>query len=301
VALAAGVAGGWVLFEREDEDDEVAGWNTCTNPLMGFSIDYPAAWYTDHLTPEAACLRFDPRQFELQHEGPLTALQVSIDPSPENPASEPTTFERVERDTAVYGYRVPDDGEREFLVLTSNNAGVDFDAWKAVVDQAVRTLRFGPRIVMPVEGRATPPLQTGLPEVVARKRSEVWKAAGEGDYDQLARLVDPAGFEYTFGGPHPGGPAGYWRELDQDTPAQPLETLEAILELPYTYDEQSKFYVWPFAFTRKASSLTPGEKEQLAQALGDDALKLYEQSDNYLGYRTAIDLDGNWVFYVAGD
>lgn len=53
--------------------------------------------------------------------------------------------------------------------------------------------------------------------------------------------------------------------------------------------------------TRHASTLSPEERKQLAEAIGDEALRLYEQLGNYLGYGTGIDEDGDWVFYVAGD
>jgi hypothetical protein len=136
---------------------------------------------------------------------------------------------------------------------------------------------------------------------VARKRAQIWKAAKDGDYAGLARLVDPRGFEYTFGGAVPGGPAAYWRQIEQTTDERPLPTLAAILELPSAYQSQSKLYVWPDVFTRKASTLSAEERERLVDELGEESVKLYEQLGNYLGYRAGIDEDGDWVFYVAGD
>jgi hypothetical protein len=306
VVLALGVVGGWMLFNALDEDapeePATAAWNTCTNAVHGFSIDFPPGWHTDHRAPELACFNFDPRPFEAPLEGEITtAMQVAIERTPD-PVGDPTKFERAEDGLAVYGYRVPaDDGEREFVVSTTNNEGVEFDAWKTIVDKAVGTMRFETPGARPVDGAGVVPPEDGLPEAVARKRAEIWTAARTGDYAKVAALVASDGFRYTFGGPVEGGPAAYWERLDQTTKEQPLPTLVAILQLPYVRDPQSGLYVWPYAFTRKASTLTPAEKAELTEALGMQTVKGYEQLDSYLGYRAGIDEEGDWVFYVAGD
>jgi hypothetical protein len=305
-AAALGVAGGWLLFaaldEGASEPEASAPWNTCTNAVQGFSIDYPAAWHTDHRAPELACFDFDPRPFEAPREGGVTtALQVAVEETRADPVSDPVKFQRAEGGLVVYGYRVPAGGDREFTVYTTNNAGVEFDAWKTVVDKAVGTMRFSSPAARMVDGAGIPPSQAGLPEPVARKRAEIWTAARNGGYAELARLTDPDGFEYTFGGAVPGGPAAYWRRIDQTTNERPLDTLVAILELPYAYDRRSSMYVWPHAFTRAPATLTAEEKARLGEALGEEALDLYEQLGSYLGYRAGIDEEGDWVFYVAGD
>jgi hypothetical protein len=306
VALGVGGAGGWLLFDRLEDDDPAeaseAEWSTCTNDVQGFSIDYPSGWYTDHPTPELACRFFDPRRFEVPADSDFTgtALEVSIETTDEGGSSDPAKFETAREGLAVYGYRVRE-GDRRFSVFTTGNVGVDYGSWQRIVDQAVETLRFSERGPEAVEGADVVSPQLGLPTPVARKRAEIWKAARGGDYEALARLVDRKGFEYTFGGAVPGGPAAYWRQIDQTTDERPIETLTAILELPFAYQQDSKIYVWPFAFTRKASSLSPEEREQLVEAIGEESMKLYEQLGDYLGYRAGIDADGNWVFYVAGD
>lgn len=282
-------------------------------PPSGFSIDYPATWHTDHTAPDFACGYFDPRPFELPREGDWEAKALQVIVSPEDAAlGNPTSrtevtvggrqairFERLTADGLVqYGY-VLEDGGRTFSVLTTNNKGVNAAPWRRIVDRAVETLVVTqPRIVR-VEGASVPPAQAGLPTRVAAKRAKIWLAASQKDYDALARLVDPDGFTYTFGGPQPGGPAAYWRRLEGTE--QPVETLQKILELPYAYQPDSKLYVWPFAFTRKSETLSLHEKSWLAEALGEEQLKAYEQLGSYLGYRAGIDGDGDWVFYVAGD
>jgi hypothetical protein len=335
VALAAGAAGGWLLFERADDPDEdelvASGWNTCTNPVEGFSVNYPAGWYTDHPTPEFACMYFDPRRFELEANADWEPKALQVTPVGRFTAAlsswtEERTSKVLEREelelggrravrlhtevvmgsehapagTRVYLY-VVDAGPRAVVVQTTATVGVDYGAWRRVVDRAVRTLRSTQRGNRDVVGADVVPPQLGLPEPVAGKRARIWAAARKKDYEALGRLVDPEGFEYTFGGPVPGGPTAYWRQVERTTPERPIETLAAILELPYVHQPEHKLYVWPFAFTRKASTLSPEERQQLAEAIGEDALRAYEQVGDYLGYRAAIDEDGNWVFYVAGD
>jgi hypothetical protein len=336
VALAVGVAGGWVLFERNDDEDAeaVSRWNTCHNFNAGFTISYPAGWYTDHPAPELACLYFDPRRFEVPRESDFSGTALEVVPG--------GTFREVvgvwtdekfvrvlSRDdlelggrravrihaetisgaefapgTRTYLYIVERDLEREgeaLLVRTTSTVGIDYAPWRRIVDEAARSLRLTPKVAPSVAGADVVPPQSGLPEAVAHKRHAIWKAAKRTDYAAVAELVDPKGFEYTFGGPVEDGPGEYWRRIDRTTKERPLPTLAAILELPYVHQPEHKLYVWPFAFTRQASTLSPEEKEQLAEAIGDDALKLYEQLGNYLGYRAGIDADGDWVFYVAGD
>jgi hypothetical protein len=98
----------------------------------------------------------------------------------------------------------------------------------------------------------------------------------------------------------PGGSAAYWREIDRTTDERPIETLAAILELPYVHQPEQRLDVWPFAFTRRADTLSVEEKEQLTEAIGEDGVREYEQLGSYLGYRAGIDEEGDWVFYGAG-
>jgi hypothetical protein len=331
VAVAAGVAGGWVLWERSDEEEDepaAAIWNTCTNPVHGYSIDYPPGWHTVHREPESACRSFDPRPFDLgfREATPAKALEVHLsddfDATVARSASERNVvvlrrdefnldagrairLEVRQRTRSEFGgpwvsylYVVEHDGD-SVVVQTYSSPGVDYEPWKRVVDRAVRTLRFTkPEVVVGVD---VPPVPRGspLPDPVIRKRAEIWSAARRKDYEALKSLIDEEGFEYTFGGPFPGGPTAYWRSIERRE--QPLDVLAAILELPHAYQPESKIYVWPDAFSRKPATFTTAEKAELAQAIGEQAVTAFEQFVNYLGYRAGIDEDGDWVFYVAGD
>lgn len=328
-ALGVGVAVGWALSERDADDEGAASsWSTCTNPVEGFSIEYPPGWHTAHREPASACRSFDPRPFDLgfREASPAKAVEVGrtsdFDQTVERWADERNVDvlqrEELELDagravrleirqrtgsefggpSAVYVY-VVERGRRAFVVWTHNSVGVDYEPWKRIVDRAVRTLRFTSRQTM--VGLDVPPVARGLPlpDQVIRTRGEIWAAARRKDYAALERLIDDDRFEYTYGGAVPGGPTAYWRRIEQRE--QPLDVLAAILALPHTYDPRSKIYVWPDAFSRKPSHLTTAEKAELAEAIGEHGVTAYERLGHYLGYRAGIDERGNWVFYVAGD
>jgi hypothetical protein len=138
----------------------------------------------------------------------------------------------------------------------------------------------------------------GLPPAVETTRAKLLEAAESGDYESLRPLIPASGFEYTFGGPVEGGPIGYWQELERTTDERPLDTLAAVLEMPYTLSHGT--FVWPFAYSLTgARDLTDYERTLLAPLgrLGT----LFVPGTGYLGWRAGIDPDGSWVFFVAGD
>ncbi len=152
-----------------------AGWQSCANAHLGFEIAYPAAWHTAELNEQQVCQQFHPTAFTVpvDSEYPLTALNAVQTPEPFSAERsgtgdpmfvrtllrEPVTiggrqavrFEESDtgeginpKDTMRYGYVIDHDGT-EFLVYTIAAPGVsagDYADWKAVVDQAVETLRF---------------------------------------------------------------------------------------------------------------------------------------------------------------
>jgi hypothetical protein len=140
----------------------------------------------------------------------------------------------------------------------------------------------------------TEPAASGVPEAVEEKRSAILEAAESGDVDAVAALAAEQ-FSYTFGGPVEGGPAAYWRRLEAEG-EQPLETLAAILRLPYTLS--GGVYVWPFAYDRTEDELTDHERALLEQLPEGTAVFTPE---GYLGWRAGIEPDGDWIFFIAGD
>jgi hypothetical protein len=157
----------------EEEGSVPAGWSVCTNTRRGYSIGYPAGWYTTHLEPAQSCEYFDPRPFEIVPgtEFPPTALfAAQTDESVEtyvDQLTDPMFFDTIRREETTvsgrpavlvetvargegesepgertYGYVIDNDG-RAFVVLATGLPGDRrFSAFKDVADQAVRTVRF---------------------------------------------------------------------------------------------------------------------------------------------------------------
>ena len=150
-------------------------WQLCTNSHAGYAIGYPAGWYTTQLNSEQVCQQFDPMPFTIPIDGeyPMTALNAvqtteafdlatsaTADPlDARTIIREETTvggrravrYEWAITDTGLYpdgtmryGYAIDRDG-REFALFTMANPTVspnEYADWKAVVDQALDTLRF---------------------------------------------------------------------------------------------------------------------------------------------------------------
>jgi hypothetical protein len=140
-------------------------------------------------------------------------------------------------------------------------------------------------------------VETGLPAAVEQTRAALLEAAESSDYEALRRFVSDS-FEYTFGSPVEGGPIAYWRRLEEETDERPLESLAAILKMPYVLSRG--YYVWPWAYTvESADDLSEHEVELLAP-LGPPS-QLFPAESGYFGWRAGIEPDGTWAFFVAGD
>ena len=136
-----------------------------------------------------------------------------------------------------------------------------------------------------------------LPAAVEETRAALLEAAESGDYEELRPLV-PADLAYAFGDSVKGGAIAYWQELERTTDARPLERLAEILRMPYVLSRG--LYVWPWAYTIvSAADLSAHERARLA-ALGP-VETLFPPGSGYLGWRTGIEPDGDWAFFVAGD
>ncbi len=138
---------------------------------------------------------------------------------------------------------------------------------------------------------------SGLPPAVEETRAAVLEAADAGDYEALRALIPPT-FRYTFGGAVEGGPIAYWQELEQTTDERPLETLAAVLKLPYVLSQG--YYVWPWAYAAESSADLSQHERALLAPLGE-LDTMFVPGTGYLGWRAGISPDGTWTFFIAGD
>ncbi|HZH15243.1 MAG TPA: hypothetical protein VE057_12895 [Archangium sp.] len=140
------------------------------------------------------------------------------------------------------------------------------------------------------------PARPPLPPVVDSMRRRIVAAAVACDYAVLAVLTREKGEEFSFSFGPGEDPAAYWREREREGEAV-LGRLVRLLNLPYAKD--GTLYVWP-------SVVRMGAKAEDWKAL--EGLYPPEQlaqwrrlEEGYLGLRTGISENGDWLFAVAGD
>ncbi|MGI9624576.1 MAG: hypothetical protein ACR2PK_17220, partial [Acidimicrobiales bacterium] len=150
-------------------------------------------------------------------------------------------------------------------------------------------------------GLEAPEPDPSLPEPVEATRVAIARAALNCDYDGLTALTNDE-FVYSFGEP-PGGDAGAFWSSAEAAGDEPLRFMVELVKLPVTVDASGspEFYVWPEAFTIAWEDLTDEQQDDVRILYDDEAMDLFEQFGSYIGYRLAIDENGDWVFFIAGD
>lgn len=331
VVGAAAAAGGYLLGGDGDEEEAAvttpaadeagvpAGWRLCSNERYGYALAYPADWYAPALSPESECTFFDPAPIQVPEASDAFGATLEVAPAQQSfrqlaASIEDERFEEVleRRELTISGrravavvsratgagllepgtesaaYVVDHSPEPPILLRTVRTPNSNWEERLRILDEAARTLT----LFEPDRRRATEPAP---PEAVLRKRAALLAAAAAGDYDALAQLSDPTGFEYTFGEEVDGGPAAFWRQAEaRGEDPTPAEALAVVLRMPYTLS--SGMYVWPFAYDKTEDELTSYERG-LLRPLGSGGAF----ADGYLGWRAGIRPDGRWVFFVAGD
>lgn len=160
--------------------------------------------------------------------------------------------------------------------------------------------------------------QPELPEAVAALRERLAALAVACDVEELARLVDPEQFTFSFGATD--DPADFWRRAESDAAAStpgPMESLRRILEAPPGRMEtesagSAELWVWP-----RLHLLDPAQTpaEQLDDAVSEvvstglynreELEAVIEGGSGYLGYRVIVQVaepgEAEWIVFVAGD
>ena len=136
-----------------------------------------------------------------------------------------------------------------------------------------------------------------IPADVEETRVALLQAAESGDYEALRPLISDS-FEYTFGSPVEGGPIEYCQRLEEETNERPLESLAAILKMPYVLSRG--YYVWPWAYTVESAGDLSEHEVELLEPLGPTS-RLFPSGSGYFGWRAGVEPDGTWAFFVAGD
>jgi hypothetical protein len=137
-----------------------------------------------------------------------------------------------------------------------------------------------------------------LPPAVDRTRRRILAAARAHDWQALRRIIGGKPIRYTFGSEVPGGPIAFWQRAERQG-GRPIETLAAIMALPYTLSHG--IYFWPFAYTTPPDQLTSYEIGLLAPFASRADVAKWKAFGGYFGYRAGIAPDGTWQLYVSGD
>jgi hypothetical protein len=144
------------------------GWRLCTNPHAGYSIAYPADWYTTAVRATEVCAQFHPTRFTIPEFGEYPPTALTVRPVPKLPtertdsihartllwemtsvgSNDAVRFEEVltgeglyPKGTKEYGYVIELKGSvyRVHATWCPGDDG-DYADWKTVVDRAVHTL-----------------------------------------------------------------------------------------------------------------------------------------------------------------
>jgi hypothetical protein len=137
-----------------------------------------------------------------------------------------------------------------------------------------------------------------LPAPVAETRRAIFDAAVACDFEALAAEAGND-FSYTFGDRN-GGPAQYWQAREgEGVPV--LRTLVQVLNLPPAERDELEgrpYRSWPSA---DQETRTDADWDALRGLYTDEQVDQFRQADMYTGWRTGIDDQGTWMYFVAGD
>ncbi len=145
-----------------------------------------------------------------------------------------------------------------------------------------------------------------LPEPVRRMRELIIEAASTGDPEALAPLIGLGANQTRLAlAGTDGDPIDYLRETSGD--GDGLETLAILLDIldagfvMQAQQGEAPLYVWPYFAEVSLETLDPAQKVELFQIVtaGDYAEMLSYGGYNF--YRVAINADGEWVAFLAGN
>lgn len=167
------------------------------------------------------------------------------------------------------------------------------------VTTVATTLGTAPEGTCSAEDVPLPAGVEGLPAAVAETRNAIFAAAAACDFDALEGLAGDQ-FNTSFGG---GGVENLrlWENQGRD----PMATLLYLLDMKHAtieVDDDADIYVWPaVAASGSLGEITEEELDELANIHSEGELDDFASAGSYLGWRTGIDQEGNWLYFVAGD
>lgn len=175
-----------------------------------------------------------------------------------------------------------------------------------LLDAPVDTTKPGPTTTAETEQTATCSADgvsassdaRSLPDSVATTRAAIIEAAMACDLTALEGHAG-TGFNTSFG----GGGFDNLVQWESDGDGQ-LDTLLRLLDMTpdVVETESGAIYVWPAAHIYDSWEEIPATlAKELEQIHSPDELSQMAGAGSYIGWRTGIDEEGNWLYFVAGD
>ena len=147
--------------------------------------------------------------------------------------------------------------------------------------------------------------QSELPDDVWYMRTNIIYAAWNCDYSELEKLTgvtDGEPFGYSYGAS--GDPAGDWQQedVDFDTLARMVKVFASkpsFDKVDLDGDPEKEFlYTWP---ALAGGHLSDENWEAIEKIYPEEQVREWREETGYFGYRAGITLEGDWIFFIAGD
>ncbi|HEX6299826.1 MAG TPA: hypothetical protein VF148_05140 [Acidimicrobiia bacterium] len=161
------------------------------------------------------------------------------------------------------------------------------------------TLGTAPEIECSAQGVPLPEEAEALPAAVATTREAIITAAAACGLTALESLAGDM-LTTSLGG---GGVENLrsWENQGE----HPLATLLHLFDMTYAtveLEDGGTIYVWPAAATYESwSEVTEEEIDELSRIHSEGELDQIAGYGSYIGWRTGIDQDGNWLYLTAFD
>jgi len=146
--------------------------------------------------------------------------------------------------------------------------------------------------------QAAPQPVEGLPEAVAETRDAIVAAAMTCNFELLESIAGER-FSTSFAGGGSENLSGW-----NDKGLEPTVTLLHLLAMSNASipGPEGEIYVWPAAHSYETwEQVTEEEMDELARIHSEGELDSFASAGAYLGWRTGISENGEWMFFIAGD
>jgi hypothetical protein len=154
--------------------------------------------------------------------------------------------------------------------------------------------------------------QTPPPAAVTDTMTEIISAATSCDYRRLGQLALAGRQGFTFSYGSETEPGKFWRDREREARKKHIATSEymrylvQVLSLPYCHErgpdgsnnKTVMYYEWPRVQCRHRTTADWQDLKGLYTQKQIDQMRL---GDIYYGFRVGITVDGDWVYFVAGD